>query len=120
MIKLVQCIHSKPGLAPVEFRAAWRRYGELLTSSRATLGAVEVELTTMLAVDANVELILSRDTAEPFEAMAEIWWENAAALEDALASPEGAALVERLQELRETFMDLSRCVFFFAYQESGT
>ncbi len=118
MIKLVQCIRSKPGQAPLEFRTAWEKYGELLKGSLEILGAREVELTTTLAVDANLELILTRDTAEPFEAMAEIWWKNATALEEALARPEAAGRVQRIQEFQETFMDLPRCVFFFAFQES--
>ena len=117
MIKLVQCIHSRPGLSPMEFRNAWKRYGELLRASLDTLGASEVELTTTLAVEANVELILSRDTAEPFQAMAEIWWDNATVLEEALETPEGTALVERIREFQETFMDIPRCAFFFAFQE---
>jgi len=118
MIKLVQCIRARSGLSPVEFRSSWQRYGELLQASRDTLGAVAVELTTTLSVDANLELILSRDTAEPFDAMAEIWWENATVLTEALKDPEATALVARLQELQESFMDMPRCVFFFAFGES--
>ncbi len=119
MIKLVQCIHAKPDMPAATFRAAWRQYGELLEGLRDVLGIKEIELTTTLSVEANVTLMLNRATAKPFDAMAEIWWERANILEDALETPEGQAAVARLNTLQEEFMDLPRCVFFFAFQEAS-
>lgn len=117
MIKLVQCIHAKGGLPPQEFRRYWRRYGDLLRDSLDAVGAVELELTTTLAVQANAELMISRSTGKPFDAMAEIWWESAQALDKALATAEAQEVMEAVQRLQEEFVDLSRSVFFFAYQE---
>ncbi len=116
MIKLVQCIHSKPGLSPQEFRAHFERYGKLVHELLDRIGAVELELTETLAVQANAELMVSRSTGEPFDAMVEIWWPSAMVLDEALARPEGTEAVEAAQALQEEFMDLSRSVFFFAYQ----
>ena len=116
MIKLVQCIHSKPGLSPKEFRAHFERYGHLVRESLDRIGAVELELTETLAVQANAEIMVSRSTGEPFDAMVEIWWPSATALYQALATPEGKSTVESARHLQEEFMDLSRSVFFFAYQ----
>lgn len=117
MIKMVQCIHAKPGLPPQEFRRRWQEYGHLLREVLERVGAVELELTTTLAVQANAELMISRSTGKPFDAMAEIWWPSAQALDQALAVPEAQEAVEAVQCLQEEFMDLSRSVFFFAYQE---
>ncbi|NOZ93582.1 MAG: EthD domain-containing protein [Acidobacteria bacterium] len=116
MIKLVQCIHAKPGLSPQEFRTQFERYGKLLHDSLEPVGAVELELTVTLAVQANAELMISRSTGEPFDAMVEIWWPSAMALEEALAKPEGAQALENVRELQEELIDFSRSVFFFAYQ----
>ena len=120
MIKLVQCIHGRPGMPAQEFRKAWQRYGQVLDENRTALGIREIELTTTLAVQANVQIIVNRATAEPFQAMAEIWWENASVLEKALDTPEGRAAAARINTVQEEFMDLPRCVFFFAFQDEGT
>lgn len=116
MIKLVQCIHSKPDLSPREFRAQFEAYGKLIHDSLEQIGAVELELTVTLAVEANAEIMVSRSTGEPFDAMVEIWWPSAVALNEALVSPEGAKAVERIQKFQDEFIDLFRSVFFFAYQ----
>ena len=116
MIKLVQCIHSKPGLSPQEFRVQFERYGKLLKDSLEPIGAVELELTVTLAVQANVEIMVSRSTGEPFDAMVEIWWPSAVVLNQALETSQGMAAVESARRLQEELMDLSRSVFFFAYQ----
>jgi len=119
MIKLVQCIRAKPDMTPAAFRAAWGRYGELLETVRDVLGIREIELTTTLAVEANARIMVNRATAEPFQAMAEIWWDRASILEEALETPEGRAAVARINALQEEFMDLPRCAFFFAFQEAA-
>jgi len=119
MIKLVQCIHSKSELSQQDFRAQFERYGKFLQASLETIGAVELELTRTLAVQANAEIMISRSTGAPFDAMVEIWWPSAVALDEAVATASGAKAVEQARTLQEEFMDLERSVFFFAFQLAG-
>ena len=55
MLKWVQCVRRRPELTVVEFRRQWQEYGEEIVSLGAELGAVRVEVSAALVVDANVE-----------------------------------------------------------------
>ncbi len=78
MLKWVQCVRRRPEVTVVEFRRKWQEYGEAIVSLGAELGAVRVEVSAALVVDANAEWQLRRGSAAPFDGLAEIHFSGSA------------------------------------------
>ena len=78
MLKWVQCIRRRPELTVVEFRRAWLEYGEEVVSLAAELGAMRVEVSAALVVEANTAWQEHRGSAAPFVGLAEILFQGSA------------------------------------------
>lgn len=119
MLKWVQCVRRRPDLTVVEFRRQWQRYGEEIVSLGAELGAVRVEVSAALAVDANAEWQARRGSAPPFDGLAEIHFSGSAPeFFAALEAPGPKACFERLEALQEELVDVPRSCFFLASQDA--
>ncbi len=117
MIKLIQCITRKPELSVPEFRGHLVEYRDRVQRLADALDAVRVTVCPTLQVEQNLEIMLSRGTSEPFDAVVAIWLERAP---DLLAGSEGAdikSLLDDMRELQREFMDLAHSSFFFAAED---
>jgi len=117
MVKLVQCVRRRADVSVAEFREKWREYGELIKAGSVSLGGVRCTLSTALAVKENLLFSLRRGTQEPFDGIAEIWFENAPAALAALQRPEWSEGLARFQAFQESFADMERSSFFFAIED---
>ena len=118
MLKWVQCVRRRPELTVVEFRRNWLEYGEAIVSLGAEIGAVRIEVSAALAVEANLEWQARRGSAAPFDGLAEIHFAGSAPqFFEALRQPGAKENVERLLQLQEEFVDVPHSCFFLASQD---
>ena len=118
MLKWVQCVRRRPELTVVEFRRQWLEYGEAIVSLGAEIGAVRIEVSAALAVEANLEWQARRGSAAPFDGLAEVHFSGSAPqFFEALRAPGAKENVERLLQLQEEFVDVPHSCFFLASQD---
>jgi len=118
VLKWVQCVRRRPELTVVEFRRHWLEYGEEIVALGAEIGAVRVEVSAALAVEANAEWQSRRGSAAPFDGLAEIHFSGSAPqFFEALAQAGPHEHAERLLALQEDFVDVPRSCFFLASQD---
>jgi len=116
MIKLIQCVRSKPATPKAEFQRQWQAYGEQLSALATELGAVRIVLNTTLSIEVNQRLLQERGSMEPFDGVAEIWWDRGAELLEKADDREMSSRIDRLRKIQESFVDVERSSFFFTLE----
>ncbi len=110
MVKFTFCMRRKPGMSRAEFQKYWStHHAELAKSFSKVLNIRRyVQLHTM-DHPLNDVVRKTRGTEEPYDGIAETWYDSIASLEAGFASPEGKAAGRKLREDEANFVDLSRC-----------
>jgi hypothetical protein len=116
MIKLIQCVRARSAIPKVEFQRQWQEYGEQLRALATELGAVRIVLDTTLSIEVNERLLQERGSMEPFDGVAEIWWDRGAELLEKADDKEMSSRIDRLREIQQSFMDVERSSFFFTLE----
>jgi uncharacterized protein (TIGR02118 family) len=116
MLKLVFCLRRLPDLSRAEFQRYWReRHAPLVASHAATLGIRRyVQVHTTLDDALNDGLRASRGGPEPYDGVAELWWDGPDALLAATATEDGRRAGLALLEDERRFIDLTRSPLFVA------
>lgn len=115
MIKLVFCLRRLESLTREEFQEYWRNtHGPLVRERAAAIGAIRyVQLHT--SYDEMNELVRAgRGGPEPFDGIAELWFESPAALQASLGTKAAARAGAELLEDERKFIDLERSPIWFA------
>ena len=115
MVKLVFCLRRLPQLSRADFQRYWReKHGPLVRRHAAALRIRRyVQLHTR--EDAlNDVLRASRGGPEPYDGIAELWWDSREDLQAATASPEGQRASLELLEDERRFIDLGRSPLWIA------
>lgn len=115
MIRFVHCVKRRDEVSELEFRRFWNgaEYLALIEEMRAILKPVRLQRSLVLSVHANEELMRERQGAEPFDAMLELWFDNAREFVHLRESPGYPAFNDRMEKLLEGFVDFSRSARFF-------
>jgi uncharacterized protein (TIGR02118 family) len=109
MIKLVFALRRRDDVDPDEFHRYWRdEHGPLVQRHAAALGVRRYVQHHRLDSPVNDALRASRDTLEPFDGTAELWWDDINSLVAGSSSPEGLAAAQELLEDERRFIDLAR------------
>jgi uncharacterized protein (TIGR02118 family) len=117
MTKLVFCLRRLPELTREEFQRYWSEvHAPLVRAHAATLGIRRYVQTHTLPDETNAWLRESRGGPEPYDGVAELWWDSLEALVDAIATPEGRAAGLALLEDERRFIDLARSPLFVAVE----
>jgi uncharacterized protein (TIGR02118 family) len=115
MVKLVFCLHRRPDVDEAEFHRYWREvHGPLAASFAPLLGIrryVQLHTTSGPIGEA---IASGREAPEPFDGVAELWFDSLDALAGAARTPEGAAATETLYADEAKFIDHSRSPIFLA------
>ncbi len=120
MIRFIHCIKRRPELTVEDFRQYWNgaEFTGLVDRLGLALGAMRVETNLALMVEANVELMEERGSREPFDAVLEVWWDNARRLMELRESPQVAALFKEIEDYQRQFVDFTSSRRFFTEWES--
>jgi uncharacterized protein (TIGR02118 family) len=115
MVKLIFCVHRHADVDEAEFHRYWREeHGPLVRSLAPVLGIrryVQVHTTPGPVSDA---LAASRGAPEPFDGVAELWFDSVDALMEDASTPEGAAAADALLVDERRFVDHARSPLFLA------
>jgi uncharacterized protein (TIGR02118 family) len=109
VIKLTFAVRRRTDVDPAEFHRYWRdRHGPLVRSLQPVLGIRRYVQTHRMETSLNEALRAGRGALEPFDGVAELWWDDLDALVAAASSSEGSAAGQTLLEDEATFIDLAR------------
>lgn len=109
MIKLSFAVRRRSDIEPEEFHRYWRdEHGPLVRSLQPVLGIRRYVQTHRVETPFNDALRASRGALEPFDGVAELWWDDLDALVAATSKEEGSAAGRTLLEDEAAFIDLAR------------
>jgi len=109
MIKLTFCMHRQAHLSREEFQAYWRdKHGPLVQQHATALGVCRYVQVHTLSDSLNDAMRSARGTGDPYDGVAELWWDDRATLDRAFSTPEGRAASKALMEDEARFIDASR------------
>ncbi len=109
MIKLTFCLRRQAHLTREEFQEYWLNTHGPLIQSHAKAMNVRRYVQLHTANDPmNDFLRKTRGTLEPFDGLAELWWDSREDFEAAFTTPEGKAAGREILEDEKKFLDTAR------------
>jgi uncharacterized protein (TIGR02118 family) len=118
MIKLIYCLRRLPGLSADQFTSYWAGIHAALVRRHApTLGIVRYVQSRTIAPEANAMLKSQRGLLEPYDGVAEIYFDSLAALERGNLSLEAQAAQRELTADEDRFLDRKRSSLFIAEEQ---
>ena len=109
MVKLTFCLRRLPHLTREEFQRYWRdTHGPLVRAAAPALRVRRYVQTHALEHPLNASLRRGRGAPEPYDGVAELWWDSLEDLAAAGATPEGREAGRRLVADERRFIDLAR------------
>jgi uncharacterized protein (TIGR02118 family) len=115
MVKLTFCLRRLPTLSREEFQKYWIGiHGPLVRERAAALGALRyVQLHTGYD-DVNVGLQTSRGGPDPYDGVAELWFEDVEAIAAGSSNEAGRRAAAELLEDERRFIDLANSPLWIA------
>ena len=108
MLKLTFCLRRLPTLSLAEFQDYWlNKHGPLVRRLQPALGMVRYVQVHRLAGDMADGMRRARGAPEPYDGIAELWWESEAAWRAAARHPEAREANRLLLEDEAKFIDLA-------------
>ena len=115
MIKLVFCLRRLPTLSASEFQRYWHdNHAELVRRHADALG-IRRYTQNHTFTDARLSPVseLRGGRVDPFDGVAELWWDSVENLLEAMSTAEGLNAGRALLEDERTFIDLPNSPLFF-------
>jgi uncharacterized protein (TIGR02118 family) len=112
MIKIFFCLRRRPELSHAEFLEYWSKsHGPLVIKASSVTGLKRYIQNRTVASDLSERGRAIRQTAEPFDGIAEAWI-DATARQNLMASESGRALFEQIFADEQKFIDMQSSVYF--------
>jgi uncharacterized protein (TIGR02118 family) len=109
MVKLTFCVRRLPHISLEEFQRYWlENHGPLVRERAGVLNIKRYVQVHRLDSPANDAMRASRDAADPYDGVAELWWESIEDLAAATATEEGRRAGRELLDDERKFIDLRR------------
>lgn len=107
MIKLTFAVRKLPDMSLADFQRYWRENHGPLVRERARALAIK-RYVQVHRIDSRVNdaMRASRDTADPYDGVAELWWDSIESMVAATSSDEGRQAGNELLEDERKFIDL--------------
>ena len=120
MIKLVYCVRKKEELSDEEFRRLWKdKWAPRMAIFARRAGAVRWAQSTTLRIEANTGLQRVHGLADPFDGVAEVWWEKGTAFQDGNPPEHAMSELEQLREVGAEMVDYAKSHCFFVEERLG-
>jgi uncharacterized protein (TIGR02118 family) len=115
MIKLIYCLRRLPHLSREEFQRYWRETHAALGRKHAETLRIR-RYVQVHTVDSpiNDALRQSRGGTQPYDGVAELWWDSLEDLAAAISSPEAQRAAQELLDDERRFIDLARSAIWVA------
>jgi len=109
VLKLTFCLRRKPGLSLPEFQDYWlNKHGPLVRRLQPALGMARYVQVHRRDDELGLGLAKVRGAPEPYDGVAELWWESEEAFKASGRTPEGREAGRLLLEDEAKFIDLAR------------
>jgi uncharacterized protein (TIGR02118 family) len=109
VIKLLFCLRRREEFSRDEFQAYWRdRHGPLVRSHATTLGIRRYVQSHSVPDEVSGMVAAGRRPPEPYDGVAELWFDSLDALAAAATTTEGRAAATELFEDERRFIDHAR------------
>lgn len=106
MVKLTFALRRLPHLSREEFQCYWlEKHGPLVRSHAEVLGIRRYVQTHTLCDELQAALRASRDAPEPYDGVAELWYDGLEAIAAAVSTDDGRAAAVALLEDERRFID---------------
>ena len=115
MIRHIKCIRKKSDISDEKFRVFWNapEYEDLNQKLVTLTKPLRYSRNLALKVEATQRLIADRGFIDPFDAVIELWWEDASQLMVLYDTPEAQQLRKKIVDYENQFIDISRSTAFF-------
>jgi uncharacterized protein (TIGR02118 family) len=114
MIKLTFCLRRLPHLTRDDFQRYWRETHAPLVAARAkTLGILKYEQVHAGFDEMSAAARASREASEPYDGIAEIWFESEDAMRANGQNPGVAEAARELLEDERNFIDLANSPLWY-------
>jgi len=113
MIKLTFCVRKLPHMSLPEFQRYWlENHGPLVRDRAAVLGIKRYVQVHRLDSPVNDAMRASRQAGDPYDGVAELWWDSVEEFVAAAGTPEGRQAGRELLADERKFIDLRRCALW--------
>ena len=115
MIKLVFCLRRRPEMSLAEFQRYWRETHAALVKKHAP--ALKIKRYVQVHTrdhPLNAALRATRPGPEPYDGVAELWWESLEDFTAGATTPEGREAARALLEDEKRFIDLTQSPIWIA------
>lgn len=115
MIKLSYCLRRKPGISRDDFQHYWRTtHAPLVAGVAAALGVRRYVQSHTVVTTLDAAIAGARGcTVEPYDGIAELWWDDEASLAAGAGSEAGRQAGILLLKDEANFIDFARSAIFF-------
>jgi uncharacterized protein (TIGR02118 family) len=119
MIKMTYCLRRLPHLTRRQFQDYWlNNHGALVRSHAAALNIRRYVQLHTAEHPVNDAMQKSRGAAEPFDGVAEIWFESVEAMIAPGHTPQGKAAMRALREDEARFIDQAQSPLWFGEEHT--
>jgi uncharacterized protein (TIGR02118 family) len=114
MIKMVYCVKRRDDVSEEEFFRYWLEdHGALLRKHGATMRLKRYVQSHFVPAPLNEMIRQLRGMGEPYDGLAELWFESLDDFIDAMSSDEGMEVDAAMREDEAKFIDMAgSCIFF--------
>lgn len=118
MLKLTFCLRRLPSLTLPEFQDYWvNRHGSLVRRLQPALGMVRYVQVHRLDTDLADGMRKVRGAPEPYDGVAELWWESEESFRAARRHPEAREAGRLLLEDEAKFIDLPNSPLWLNHEQ---
>jgi uncharacterized protein (TIGR02118 family) len=118
LLKLTFCLRRLPSLSVLEFQDYWlNNHGPLVRRLQPALGMVRYVQLHRLDTDLADGMRRVRNAPEPYDGVAELWWESEDTYRGARRNPEAREAGRLLLEDEAKFIDLARSPLWLNREE---
>ena len=115
MFKITFCLRRRPDMTPERFDTYWRdEHAPLVRRHAEALGIRRYVQSTRFDSDLAAVAAKVRGAPEPFDGVAELWFDSREAMEAGFAAKAGRAAGRALLEDEARFIDLENSPIWFA------
>jgi len=118
MLKLTFCLRRKPGLTLAAFQDYWlNKHGPLVHRLQPALGMVRYVQLHRRGDELGSGMAKVRGAPEPYDGVAELWWESEESFRASGLTPEGREAGRLLLEDEAKFIDLPNSPLWLNHEQ---
>lgn len=119
MVKMTYCMHRLPHLSHGDFLRYWlEEHGPMIRSHAPAMKMARYLQFHVVDDALNEGLRGRRGGQEPYDGVAEMWWETRADFDSAFTTDEGRAAGRAIMADEKTFVDMARSTIMFGEEKT--